>query len=49
MEDPLSVELLLPAVDCALAEPQSIAQETKTAEATMRTSKFGRKTARANE
>ena len=36
MDDPLSAELPLPATDCALAEPQSITQEKKIAEETVR-------------
>lgn len=36
MDDALSAEVPLPATDCALAEPQSITQEKKTAEETVR-------------
>jgi hypothetical protein len=45
MDDALSGELPLPAIDCALAEPQSIAQEKKIAKETVRSRTLWRRKA----
>lgn len=49
MDDALSAELPLPATDCALAEPQSITQEQKTAEETVRSRTLWRRKVHATE
>jgi hypothetical protein len=49
MDDALSAVLPLPATDCALAEPQSITQEKKIAEETVRSRTLWRRKVHATE